>query len=276
MSERPADGLLIPIRFVKTVENSVVENIIRFNNSQNKVLASDFRSTDSTQTRLVAEFLKIPDADYNGGRRGGAADAMRRRKNVLASYTVGQALASFHGDPVLAYNEKAEIWINDGYYLRYFNEKTTATHIVFVYAILEAVNREKMLLLAKSRENEVLSAQESLQMQFLDKRGSSYLLVAAVSASMETILCRALPNKFEVQFKNNPSPDRAIENWREIISIVLALSKQLDSAFIKNRISNERLKDSLSGFSGVITSLKKGYEPTFDSFRNLVQIKDLS
>ncbi len=276
LSNQPDEELTIPIRFVKTVENTIIENIIRFNNSQNKVLASDFRSTDSTQTRLVQEFIKIPDADYNGGRRGGAADAMRRRKNVLASYTVGQALASFHGDPVLAYNEKAEIWINDGYYLRYFNEKTTAPHIVFVYTILEALNREKMALIEKSKKDDALSAQERLQMQFLNRRGASYLLVAAVSASMETILGRALPNKFEIRFKANLSPDRAIENWKEILGIILALSQQLDNAFIKSRISNDKLKESLSGFSGVVTSLKKGYQPIFDTFKELVHLKDIT
>jgi hypothetical protein len=44
---------------------------------------------------------------------------MKRRKNLLPSYTVGQALAAFHGDPVTAYDKKSEIWVNDGIYLKF-------------------------------------------------------------------------------------------------------------------------------------------------------------
>ena len=150
----PPGDLKIPIRFVKTQQLPVIEKIVRFNNSQNKVQASDFRSPNyQYKTQLRQEFVRIPGAEYDGGRRGGAADAIRRRRNVLPSYTVGQALASFHGDPVIAYDKKSEIWINDGVYLRYFNEKTTARHIVFVYSILDALNKKRLSLMQISKDN---------------------------------------------------------------------------------------------------------------------------
>jgi len=136
--KEPGDELIVPIRIVKTNDGGVVENIVRFNNSQNKVQASDFRSTDSIQTRLRREFSSIPQAEYDGGRRGGARDAMRRKKNLLPSYTVGQALAAFHGDPVIAYDKKSDIWVNDGTYLKYFNDQTTAQHVVFSYTLLSS------------------------------------------------------------------------------------------------------------------------------------------
>ncbi|MGQ7190093.1 AIPR family protein, partial [Escherichia sp. HC-CC] len=64
----------------------LIENIIRYNNSQNKVEAADFRSTDKTQKRLKEEFNLIPDAEYEGGRRGSSSDVIRRRPNLLGSY----------------------------------------------------------------------------------------------------------------------------------------------------------------------------------------------
>lgn len=122
----PNKNLMVPIRFIWTANKSRVQNIIRFNNSQNKISASDFRSTDAIQKRLKVEFEKIPDAEYEGGRRGGVSDTIKRRPNLLPSYTVGQALAAFHGNPVVAYDRKSEIWISDQLYSSYFKEETTA------------------------------------------------------------------------------------------------------------------------------------------------------
>ena len=138
--EKPNKRLNVPTRFIWTKDDSLVENIIKFNNSQNKISASDFRSTDSIQKRLKAEFTKIPE---EGGRRGGASDAIKRRPNLLPSYTVGQALAAFHGDPVIAYDRKSNIWINDRTYSSYFKEETTAKHIVFAYSLYKAIGDKK-------------------------------------------------------------------------------------------------------------------------------------
>lgn len=98
------EELKVAIRFVKAKKDSIVANVVQYNNTQNKIQAADFRSTDPIQERLRAEFKQIPDAEYEGGRRGGASDIIKRSKFTLPSYTVGQALAAFHGDPVVAYD----------------------------------------------------------------------------------------------------------------------------------------------------------------------------
>lgn len=90
LPSRPSKNLMVPIRFIWTTNKARVQDIIRFNNSQNKISASDFRSTDAIQKRLKEEFRKIPDAEYEGGRRGGTSDTIKRRPNLLPSYTVGQ------------------------------------------------------------------------------------------------------------------------------------------------------------------------------------------
>jgi hypothetical protein len=143
LAERPKKNLSVPVRFIWTKNELLVEDIIKYNNSQNKISASDFRSTDAIQKRLKNEFRNIPDAEYEGGRRGGASDRIKRRPNLLPSYTVGQALAAFHGDPVIAYDRKSDIWINDRTYSNYFKDETTAKHIVFVYSLYHAVSRKR-------------------------------------------------------------------------------------------------------------------------------------
>ena len=116
------------------------------------VEASDFRSTDKFQKRLKEEFLQIPHAEYEGERRGGVGDAIRRRPNLLPSYTVGQALACFQQEPIIAYNQKTAIWVNDRLYSKYFNESTKAAHIVCAYALMRAVENRKKQIVDKSRE----------------------------------------------------------------------------------------------------------------------------
>jgi hypothetical protein len=60
----------VPARFVQTSDAELVRNVIQFNNSQNKIAASDFRSTDRIQKKLKEQVSKIPDAEYEGGAVG--------------------------------------------------------------------------------------------------------------------------------------------------------------------------------------------------------------
>ena len=152
--------------------------MVRFNNSQNRLQAADFRSNDSIQERLRTEFKTIPEAEYEGGRRGGASDAIKRSKFTLPSYTVGQALAAFHGDPVTAYDKKSELWTNEKNYRQIFTDRTTARHIVFCYSLLTKINEQKLGLAQKERKDKSSLTQiEAANLLFLNKKGSNYLLV---------------------------------------------------------------------------------------------------
>ena len=172
LSATPPTKAKVSVRFIKTEEQVILYNIIRYNNSQNKVAAADFRSTDGIQKRLRAEFSAIPNAEYDGGRRGGLTDAIKRRPNLLASGTVGQALAAMHGDATVAYNQKSEIWSNDGIYNKYFNDQLSASHIVFAYALLRAIEERKSELFSKSRTApETLTDSEEKQLAFFPQTG---------------------------------------------------------------------------------------------------------
>jgi AIPR protein len=169
LEKAPPKSANVAVRFIQTEIEEIVYDIIRYNNSQNKVTASDFRSTDSIQRRIKEDMAKIPSAEYEGGRRGGPTDAIRRRPHLLASYTVGQALAALHGDATVAYNQRADIWSSDTLYSKYFNDHTTAAHIVFAYSLLRAVEDHKISLVKKSKSTPVeLTTSEEEQLKFFD------------------------------------------------------------------------------------------------------------
>lgn len=80
----------MPARFVECSDQRTITNIITFNNSQNRLEAADFRSNDPVQRRLRDEFQNIPDAEYQGGRRGGYEDVIKRVPNLLPADTCAQ------------------------------------------------------------------------------------------------------------------------------------------------------------------------------------------
>jgi hypothetical protein len=268
----PSPDLQVAIRFVKAKKDAIVADVVRYNNSQNKIQAADFRSTDSIQERLRTEFKPIPDAEYEGGRRGGASDAIKRTKFTLPSYTVGQSLAAFHGDPVMAYDKKSELWTNERDYRHIFTDRTTARHIVFCYSLLSAINDRKLDLSQKQKADPAsLTSIENLSLAFLNKKGANYLLVHVISQCIETILGRPIPNRFDLHFSENVSPDTAATFWLPIVEMMLSLSNQLENAFSRNRISNESIK-AVPNFVGVVDSISGLQKPTFDAFASHVQL----
>jgi hypothetical protein len=267
-----SDDLLIAVRFVRAKKNPIIANVVRFNNSQNKLQAADFRSTDPIQDRLRAEFKNIPNAEYEGGRRGGASDAIKRSKYALPSYTVAQALAAFHGEPVTAYDKKSELWTSDARYSKIFTDRTTAGHIVFCFSLLDLITATKSELVKASRANKDAQTVSDLKkLDFLSQKGANYLLIYAVSQCMETILGRKIPNKFDLQFINNLSPEKATTFWQPILEMALSLSSQLDDAFSRNRISSEGVESAVPKFVGIIDSLKSVHQETFATFEKNIR-----
>jgi hypothetical protein len=267
LAELLPPDLQVAIRFVKATKHTLVANVVRYNNSQNKIQAADFRSTDAIQERLRTEFDAIPDAEYEGGRRGGTSDAIKRSKFTLPSYTVGQSLAAFHGDPVTAYDKKSELWTNERNYRHIFTDRTTARHIVFCYSLLSAVNDRKLDLSQKLKNDPTsLTGIDNASLAFLNKKGANYLLVHVISKCMETILGRPIPNYFDLHFGKNVSPDDAAKFWLPIVEMMLSLSSQLENAFSRNRISNESISKAVPYFVGLVDSIGNLHKETFHKF----------
>jgi hypothetical protein len=263
----PVDEAKIPTRFIECQKADLIENIIRYNNSQNKISAADFRSNDSIQRRLREEFQKIPDAAYKG-RRGGAEDVIRRTPNLISSDTVAQSLAAFHGDPNLAYNERSEIWENDKHYSRYFSSETTAKHIVFTFSLLRALQEKKESL----RQNVAnLTSAEGQQLDILRYRGSVLLLVTAVSECLEALVNRRIDNKFKISF-GEISPQKAIEIWTPIINATLPFCLNLKPALELSLGNSDKNKETIQTFRSLVEATKQANKEIFGAFEKKIAI----
>ncbi|EGQ8155286.1 AIPR family protein [Vibrio alginolyticus] len=264
----PDPAAMVQARFIAVdgSSESLIENIIRYNNSQNKVEAADFRSTDRIQKRLKEEFNALPDAEYEGGRRGSSSDVIRRRPNLLGSYTVGQALAAFHGEPITAYNKKAGIWINNRTYDKLFNENTKAAHIVCCYALVRAIEAKKKQLQAKNS----LTRDEDKALVFLRQRGAIYLATYAIAYCLETILDRTVPNLFRVSFGNRCTPKQAIANWEPVIDVLIPFVEQLNPAIVNGLKNTSEIEQAVSTFNSLATSTRRYNAEVFDAFKQKI------
>ncbi|MBU8545843.1 MULTISPECIES: AIPR family protein [Roseomonadaceae] len=267
----PNPTALVPARFVETKNADLVYDIIQFNNLQNKVTASDFRSTDRIQRRLREEIGEIPSAKYEGGRRGGHRDLIARNKNLLPSYTVGQALAAVHQDPVAAYNQKSDIWIQDNLYSRFFNERTTGAHLVFCYALLRSVENSKKHLVARSKSDVGLTEQEQELLSYFRHRGSTYLFVSAVASCLETFLGKRIASTSRISFGNKVSPQQATQHWGDIVQTVSPFCQHLLDVLGDGLKSNERASKSISLFRTLVQATAGSNAETYRKFAKHVQ-----
>lgn len=158
LTKKPDTKAFVQIRFVMCNDGATIKNIKKFNNSQNKIEAPDYRSNDDTQERLVKEF-KDTGVAY-APRRGGADDIIKRRGNVLTSVLTGQILSTFHGKPDIAYHKKTEIWEDDKLYNQYFNSQTRAKNIILAYSLFEAVRTKKLSLNREGKTGKLSKLEE--------------------------------------------------------------------------------------------------------------------
>lgn len=272
LSKPPTAGLMVPVRFVVTTDADTIFDIIQYNNSQNKVTASDFRSRDKIQRRLREEVALIPRAEYEGGRRGGASDVIRRNANLLPSYTVGQALAALQLDPEVAYNQKSDIWASDSLYSKYFTDDITGTHLVFAYSLLRAVEARKSQLIAKSKSVGGLTDAEARELQYFRQRGSTFLLVAAIAASLEIVLARKLVRLSKVSFGPKTPPVDAARIWMPIVAVCTSFCPQLEEAFADGLKNKERIRRALTTFQSPVQATSSANAATFKSFATKVTI----
>ncbi|MGY1666568.1 AIPR family protein [Geodermatophilus sp. SYSU D00696] len=267
-----AEGRLLA-RFIKCDDPATVQEIIRYNNRQNPTQASDFRSNDRVQARLVHEFSTLGVVGYNGGRRGGAEDVIRRPgENQISASVAAQALAAFHGRPDIAYHAKGQIWEADAIYSEVFPERTTARHILFAYSLLRAIEQLR-LDLGNRDEGDLTQLDQDLAGWF-GLRGATMLAVGAVGAVSETLLCdTAIPDRYALKFKGRPTVPAAVAMWRPVLDAVLALAPtQLAQPLtVAGALRNRSAVDTaVNTFRGIVAATRASNASLYADFARKV------
>ncbi|MFI9236295.1 AIPR family protein [Streptomyces sp. NPDC053079] len=258
-------------RFIRCDDPETVRSIVRFNNRQNPTQASDFRSNDGVQRRLVSEFRELGVVGYNGGRRGGAEDVIRRPgENHLSAEVAAQALAAFHGESGVAYHEKSKIWEQDALYSRVFPERITAEHIVFVASLLRAIEMEKARLGRVAAE--ARTEDETELFEWFGLRGSIMLAAEAIGTTRETLVGEAVSDAYVLRFKKNLAMSEAAKVWEPIVESLLAFAPgQLRDPLVTSTLRNRQaVETALRNFRSQVVAARKHNRTTYELFMDQV------
>jgi len=263
------ENVKIPIRFIKCDDQNTVLSIIKFNNSQNKIHASDFRSNDPAQVRLMNEFNKNTDFEY-ALRRGGSDDVIRRPANFLSAAVVAQALAAFFVKPRMAYHQKNKIWEIDKFYNFVFNDSSNYGNVLFSYSLLKTIEKVKKDLVSKSSRDELKSIEEQ-HLDYLRQRGSIFLFMSAISASLETILDSKIANKSNLKFKQISDIDSLIDNWQPIVDSTLPYTGQLIESLNDGIRSDETVNNAINKFVSMVESTSSVLKSQYSDFADEIE-----
>lgn len=271
LSQKPDHKLQIHARFIKCLNRNIINYIVRFNNSQNRMIPSDFRSTDPIQKKLIQEFIEYPhEIIYSGGRRGSESDAISRNPNSLSSDTVAQGLTAFHGRPDIAYKYKGRIWLENHNYDLIFNDRTSCKHILFVFSLFNQISKVTQGLKQKP-ENELTDIEKS-QLQLLSGRGGVFLLIYAISESMETFLKRRISDRQSLKFTGTEKIEVYQGYWIPIINIALSFAGTLQQGLVKYTFTLEDIRDAISRFTQLIQSTEQSNIEIYKKFASCVDL----
>jgi len=249
----------IGVRFIKCENKSKIESITRYNNSQNRVIQSDFRANDSIQKRLREEFKRLASAEYDGGLRGYVT---QDRKLKIDAHSSAQALMAWHGSPSDSYHKKMMIWDDNDLYSIAFDASISAPHILFVYTLLEASNLLKDSLRQKEKSGDIPQHEKELLL-FLNERGSSFLVIHAMGKIIETLMETNIKDPYGISFKKHLSRDACINLWMELL-IQLSYNIKTLSSGLRNRLSNKsEITKVTSEFTTAIGSTFMAFKTQF-------------
>ncbi len=267
LDREPSKEVKIPVRFIQAYDRQILREISRNNNSQNRMLPSDFRSNDPIQRRLVEEFHQFPGSlKYLGGRRGGDSDAISRDPNLIHSDTVAQSLTAFHGRPDVAYKNKGRIWTENEAYSRIFNDLSTCRHILFVYSLHHGIVSKKQEISQKLTNGQELTANEKNALNFLSQRGSIFLAIFAIAKSIETFAGFAVADKFSLRFNRDATVAEYTSVWMPIVEIALAFSSTLNEALKKYSFTIEDVATPVEQFTELIQSTAAANRGVYEEF----------
>ncbi|HCO6115375.1 TPA: AIPR family protein [Escherichia coli] len=263
LGKDPDDTLRVAIRFIRVNNPELINEITLANNSQNKVLRSDFRSSDSIQKRLRKDFEKNKEALYTGGLRQVLTPAQKRI--LLPTDTVAQILIAFHAHPTSAYHRKKDIWDDEDLYKKAFDDTITLGHIIFVYSLNEAISQIKSDFNEQFRHNQ-LPEIDTIKHKLLTQPGVSLLMIHAIASILEIILGSAIPNKYSLSFKDGVNRENAKELWIPVIKRVLTRSALLEPATAGRLSKSKEITEIISRFQSDMDMYRDDFKELLPQF----------
>lgn len=157
----PVSQVKVLVRVVESGDGQLIQDIIRYNNTQNPIKPWELRVLDPCQQRIARDFRTCLSITYQLRRGGGRRAAQDVHFEKLALW-----LNSFYGNPIRSHRNSREVFDNDIVYRSLFSDSTDVRHLLFVYRLGEAVAATKDEYRALVQEGTASNTHETLYSYF--------------------------------------------------------------------------------------------------------------
>jgi hypothetical protein len=204
-------------RVIECSDQNTIDNIVKFNNTQNSITTWDKFSNDEDQKRLDGEFR---DLGFSYNRKRGFSGS----GDQIGIEQVIQPLLAYHGRSSDAVRGKNQLFVQKQLYQNAF-EGTKARHILFVYTLSRAIDNTRLVFKGKSSANGLIAVEEK-QMELLRNLNFKPFFINVIANSIETIIGHPCDSR-TVGFKPNAAKNNGINDlaarWTPIIEVFLPL-----------------------------------------------------
>lgn len=220
-SKRPElDRVRVLCRIIECTANDKVNDIVRFNNTQNEITSWDQYSNDPEQQRLIAEFKDLGHA-YSSKR------GFRPSGDVTGIEEVAQPLLAFHGENLEAARGRSRVFDRRHYYDIAF-KGIKARHVLFVHALARAVDNRRTALKSKSSAGG-LTPRESKLLELSRSVDFKHFIVAVTAQVLPDLLGvpvdpRTVAFSPETSRATNKTRTELAAAWVPAVEAVLAFS----------------------------------------------------
>ena len=241
LTKKKIDDVRVLCRVIESSDADTIQDIVRFNNTQNAITAWDQYSNDPDQKRLVQEFKDL-GFTYSI-KRGFIGEG-----DEIGVDEVMQPLLAFHGRPQDAIRGKNQIFDRKPLYQNAFDGKK-ARHVLFVFSLSKAIDNYRLALKSKSDAGTLIKVEEN-QLALMRNLRFKAFFVSMMAATIETAIgkkCDAQTIGFTPEAAKAHSLLELTARWAAVVETLLALlTGNAETQAFSTSLSDENYMQGLS------------------------------
>lgn len=242
LSKNDLKDVRVLCRVIQCTDPETINEIVKYNNTQNEITTWDQYSKDPDQNRIADEFAQLGHAYVR--KRG-----FRAKGDQIGIEEVAQPLLAFHGRYQDASRGKNQIFDRKPLYQNAFEGKK-ARHILFVHTLSRAIDERRIELKMKSIQKKIISMEEE-QLALLRNLRFKQFFIAVIARTLEPILGQKIDLQ-AVGFLPDAAHIKAnsllalVARWTPIVEAELAFAAtRVNSAEFAVRASEEEYLDEV-------------------------------
>ncbi|WP_157836392.1 MULTISPECIES: AIPR family protein [unclassified Xanthomonas] len=264
--ETELSNVWVMCRVVVCKSPDLVEEIVKYNNTQNKITTWDQYANDETQSSLRTQFKNI-GFDYSVKRGFDSVEA------EIGIEKAAQPVLAFNGHYVDAIRSKNAVFDRPEIYRKAFSDRT-ATHILLAYSFSRSIDEVKRSLATKAERTE----NEEKQLSLFNYLSFKSFLLACIGASLQQFVGGSFESsnaRLAPQAIKNTVDEIATQFDRITRQVLRAVSTSIENRVRRESVSVARILKSESSLIEMRSDLNSFLESVLDGqqdagYKNLI------